>query len=273
MAEQSDIDARNSAFWDELCGSALARSAGITGDDPNALERYDATYFAFYPYLRSYVDRFEIATRRVLEIGLGYGTLGSYLISRGADYYGLDIAEGPVAMMRHRLDIAGIGPPDRVEIGTALRIPHEEGSFDFVYSIGCLHHTGDIRGSVREIRRVLRPGGHAVVMLYNRRSLRQLLAVDLPRLRARIHRSPGPSADRIRQRYDSNSAGEAAPHTDYVSRRDVKRLFGEFQRVQIDTHNFDDLYRGGKLVVPRQRVLATSVERVLGLDLYVVAQA
>lgn len=47
-------------------------------------------------------------------------------------------------------------------------------TFDYVYSIGCLHHTGDVPRSIEEVHRVLVPGGRAVVMLYNRHSLRRM---------------------------------------------------------------------------------------------------
>ena len=49
-------------------------------------------------------------------------------------------------------------------------MPFADDSFDVVYSNGVLHHTPDTAGAVREIHRVLRPGGQARVMLYHRGS-------------------------------------------------------------------------------------------------------
>ena len=48
---QTATDARNAAFWDELCGSALARQVGIEDASAESLERFDAAYMASYPYL------------------------------------------------------------------------------------------------------------------------------------------------------------------------------------------------------------------------------
>ena len=48
-------DARNAAFWDELCGSALARQVGVEDASADSLARFDAAYMASYPYLDSYV--------------------------------------------------------------------------------------------------------------------------------------------------------------------------------------------------------------------------
>src|SRR4051794_10759604 len=168
MVGQVEVDRENAAFWSELCGSGLARELGISGDEPEALERFDDHYFRFYPYLRGYVNRFDLRGRSVLEIGLGYGTLGQYIAARGAVYHGLDIAPTPVEMMRHRLRLRGTADEERVLQGSALDIPWPDETFDHVYSIGCLHHTGDRGRAVDEVRRVLRPGGVAVVMLYNR---------------------------------------------------------------------------------------------------------
>jgi len=257
---QQATDSSNAEFWDELCGSGLARSIGVTDASPSSLARFDAAYLDFYPYLRRYYASEPLEGARVLEIGLGYGTLSSELARRGCRYHGLDIARGPVQMVRERLRMIDRPADEAVVQGSALSIPHPDDGFDYVYSIGCLHHTGDLPAAVGEVRRVLRPGGKAVVMLYNRHSLRQLLAVDLRRL---LRRDPG--ASEVRATYDSDAEGNAAPHTDYVSRRDVRRLFAGFSDVRIEARNFDDTR-----VVPRTALLGNA-DRLLGLDLYIVA--
>ena len=59
--------------------------------------------------------------------------------------------------------------------------------------------------------------------------------------------------------------GEAAPHTEYVSPFQVRRLFAGFSSVEIDRRNFDSLP-----YVPRRLLLGT-VSHALGLDLYITA--
>lgn len=258
--DQETVNERNSHFWDELCGTGLARSLRISDVSAESLARFDAAYLEMYPYLAGYMPKERVAGSKVLEIGLGYGTLVAELQRRGAVYYGVDIARGPVEMARHRLELAQEKPEDRVVQGSALELPHSDNSFDCVYSIGCLHHTGDLPRAIAEVHRVLRPGGTAVVMLYNRFSLRRLRAVYLPRLWRHE-----PSGERVRRAYDANMAGQAAPHTDYVGRRQVRGLFAAFQLVSVESRNFDDLPP-----IPRARLLG-NVDRVLGTDLYVTA--
>jgi ubiquinone/menaquinone biosynthesis C-methylase UbiE len=269
---QHALDEHNQAFWNELCGSVLARALGITEITPESLARFDAAYMALYPYLVRYLEELPVEGQEVLEIGLGFGTVGQILAARAARYQGADIAAGPVAMMRDRL--RWLGRPDDAAIvqASALELPWPDETFNIVVSIGCLHHTGDLPRAVSEVHRVLASGGTAFVMLYNARSFRQLVVVRRERLRAfRARRS---AAEQVRGMYDANTAGEAAPHTDFVSRRDVRRLFGGFSNVTVDRQNFDALtptLAGRTLTVPREWLLG-NIARVAGLDLYIHAR-
>jgi ubiquinone/menaquinone biosynthesis C-methylase UbiE len=173
-------------------------------------------------------------------------------------------------MMRFRLERLGRRP--KVIQGSALDIPWGASTFDYVYSIGCLHHTGNLQRAIDEVWRVLKPAGRAIVMLYNENSWRQLVRVKLPLWRQRLQRRgsrTGP--EDVRALYDTNSAGDAAPHTDYVSRRDVRRLFARFRRVRTDVQNFDSFYLPYRhIYVPREKCL-NNIARILGLDLYITA--
>jgi SAM-dependent methyltransferase len=256
---QSAVDTQNAAFWDTLCGWNLAQDAGITGRREDDLRRFDELYLGFYPYLEHYVQA-DFGGKKVLEVGLGYGTLGQLIASRNADYYGADIAEGPVANMSRRLSWLGL-PENHAVQASVLELPFATETFDYVYSIGCLHHTGDLPRSIEEVHRVLAPGGRAVVMLYNRHSLRRMAygARGLVRREQNLD-------DEMRGLYDAHDSGEPAPHTDFVSKAEVRRLFQDFERVRIDVQNFDG-YRFGL----KREWFLSNVARVVGLDLYIAA--
>jgi SAM-dependent methyltransferase len=271
------LDRKNAEFWNELCGTGLARSLGITEPSLESLRRFDDAYLCFYPYLRHYVFPEDLKGKRVLEIGLGYGTLGQLLALQGCRYYGLDIAVNPVAMMRYRFSLLDLEGGNQVQVGSALEIPYKDASFDYVYSIGCLHHTGDLNRGIAEVHRVLKKGGQAIIMLYHRHSFRQLVHLPLLHLRNLMRQcfrstngSPGFS-QWVRAFYDKNAKGEAAPHTDYVSRAEVRRLLSAYQTVRIDCQNCDPLLLpGGRVAVSRKKLL-NNLARVAGTDLYITA--
>lgn len=266
MTRDPTVEAANAAFWNELCGTSLAISIGATGRTPDDLGCFDRAFLDFYPYLDEYLPAAGLTGAKVLEIGLGYGTLGTLLVERAASYTGVDISPGPVAMMKYRIDLAERADTCTALEASALALPFEEGHFDFVYSIGCLHHTGDLARAVSEVRRVLRPGGGAVTMLYNRWSSRRIRAA--PRQAVARFRAPQQAAIQERARYDSDQEGNVPPHTDFISVRDVRRLFRDFTSVRVDKRNIDNVARwpGG-----RSWLLSIGADRFLGLDLYVRA--
>lgn len=268
---QARIDERNVDFWDELCGTTLAQHLGIKGADAESLARFDAAYLTEYPYIEGYLPSPSASGERVLEVGLGYGTVGQLLASRGFDYSGLDISRGPVEMMRHRLRQLGVGDAEeRVQVGSVLEAPYPDESFDHVVTIGCLHHTGDIPQAVAEVKRVLRPGGRIVVMLYNKRSYRRL-RMALAELPQRIRSRDDGDDGAMRAAYDTDSGGDAAPATDFTSVREAKRLFGDCSRVKVRRENFD-YYMARKSGAPISRELLLGwPARLAGLDLYITA--
>jgi SAM-dependent methyltransferase len=270
VAGEPGLDDRNAAFWDELCGTNLARSLGITDASEQSLARFDEAYFALYPYLLGYFPRQTVQGRRLLEIGLGYGTLGEALARLGADYHGLDLAGAPVAMMRARLACVPDARPEQVVQGSALELPFEDASFDHVVSIGCLHHTGDLFGAVAECRRVLREGGRLVVMVYNRRSARRVLLGPILAVRHRLVSEAPNAEETLRYFYDGHADGERAPHTDFVSVAELRGLLSGFREVRIDRRSIDRVPLG-RFEVSRQRLMRLGLDRLVGLDLYAVA--
>ena len=265
----ADVSQRNAEFWDELCGSHMARQLGIRDASPGELARFDAAYLDLYPYLLGYFPRERVEGQQVLEVGLGYGTLTEALARMGADYHGLDIAAGPVEMARHRLASVPGARPEQVQQGSVLELPFPDASFDLVASIGCLHHTGDLFGAIQEVRRVLRPGGRLVLMVYNRRSLRRLVAAPVvggapPR--------PASADEALRARYDATTDGAAAPHTDFVTAPELRGLLHGFNDIRVERRNMDGLPIPYVAERSRSALMALRVDRLLGLDLYVTAQ-
>ena len=263
----TDIPTANAAFWNELCGSGAAEALGVTDASAAALERYDQWFFEFYPYLERHIPFDRLAGRRVLEVGLGYGSVSQRLAAAGALYHGLDIAAGPVAMVRHRLALA----QDAGEIrqGSILDCPWPDGHFDHVVAIGCYHHTGDMPRARAETRRVLRPGGGATIMVYSAYSYRRWLKWPGATARAFLAEFFGRAAPSVtaeeRAGYDADRTGAAAPETSFVSAASLKKAMRDWSAVAIARENI-----GGERLLaalPRHWLLAT-LGPWCGLDLY-----
>lgn len=261
-------NAENIEFWDELCGSTLAATLGVKDASPDSLAKFDRWFGDFYPYLDRHIPFQELKGKRVLEVGLGYGTVAQRLAEAGAQYHGLDIAAGPVAMARLRLRQAGLA--GEVRQGSILDCPWPDGHFDHVVAIGCYHHTGDIGRAIAETRRVLRPGGGATIMVYNAYSYRRWRHWTGATLRAllaeRSGRTPPPTSAAERAHYDTDTKGRAAPETVFVSERFLRRAMADWSALDIVRENFD--FQGGLArFVPRSAQLRW-LAPWCGLDLY-----
>jgi SAM-dependent methyltransferase len=268
MMDQPSTTLANSAFWSELCGTSLARSIGVTDSSRESLHRFDDWYFGLYPYLARHIDLESIAGKRVLEVGLGYGSVAQLLAQSGAVYQGLDIAAGPVGMVNLRLRQAGLsGSAVR---GDILSCPFPDASFDRVIAIGCYHHTGNLARAIDETYRVLRTGGRAMIMVYNAYSYRRWLRWPISTLSYLMWDKLGLGRARAatameRKAYDADSTGSAAPETVFVSGAHIRRLASSWRSVEICRENI-----GGELILrflPRNLLLRVAGPSV-GLDLY-----
>lgn len=265
---QSILSDANSAFWTELCGTTLARSIGVSDSSPASLERFDRWYFDFYPYLDEQIGFDSVGGQRVLEVGLGYGSVAQRLAQSGALYRGLDISAGPVAMVNHRLRQAGLAGSARQ--GDVLACPFPDESFDRVVAIGCYHHTGDLGRAIAETRRVLRPGGRATIMVYSAFSYRRWARWFGPTLSYFLWDKFGIGAWRQassaeRAAYDADSSGAAAPETVFVSAAHMRRLARDWSRITIHRRNVGAEFP--LRLIPRRYLLST-LGPLVGLDLY-----
>lgn len=171
------------AFWEARpCGDHIVGGLDerFHHDYEQFFSEYDAWRYHQEGHILACLDGIGWRDRDVLEIGLGQGADAEQLIRRGARWSGLDLTQESVDRVRTRLAIRSL-PHVALKQGSALEIPYDDESFDFVFSHGVLHHVPEIRRAQAEIHRVLRPGGLLVAMLYARRSLNYQVAIRLVR--------------------------------------------------------------------------------------------
>jgi SAM-dependent methyltransferase len=166
-------------FWQARpCGDAQVGGLweAFRGDYIKFFEQYDSFRYSREGHILRALDRFDFRGKEVLEIGLGQGADSEQLIRRGAVWSGLDLAPEAVDRVRIRAQLHNL-PLKALKVGTVLDIPFSDGSFDIVFSHGVLHHVPEIRRAQREMRRVLRPHGSLIIMLYAKNSLNYHLAI------------------------------------------------------------------------------------------------
>jgi SAM-dependent methyltransferase len=111
------------------------------------------------------LERVEVRGRRVLDVAAGRCWSTRLLAERGAECTATDIMEHPTLglgvgeRLFRRYDIAF----ERV-LCDMIRMPFAPDAFDVVWISGSLHHTLDLEATIREIARVLRPGGQLVLV-------------------------------------------------------------------------------------------------------------
>lgn len=99
-----------------------------------------------------------LAGKRVLEIGCGRGVGMEILLALGAAHAtGFDLDPKMVALAQKR--VAKYGSRARVFVGDAEAIDAAVASFDVVVDYGILHHIPNWPQALKEIARVLKPGG------------------------------------------------------------------------------------------------------------------
>lgn len=129
---------------------------------------FEASRF-FYPWVNKpfekIVDFPNLKDKKVLEIGVGNGSHAMLLAKSCKEFYGIDLTEYASKSTKKRMEVFGISNAN-IQQMNAEKLNFEDNSFDLVWSWGVIHHTADTGAVLKEIKRVLKPGGKATVMVY-----------------------------------------------------------------------------------------------------------
>jgi SAM-dependent methyltransferase len=105
--------------------------------------------------LNQYLGGNGLHQRKILDVGCGTGTMLTHLATFG-QVEGVDIDEEAIGYCQDR------GLTD-VRLGEAAKLPFEDGTYDLVTCLDVVEHLDDDTAAFREMKRVLRPGGHLLV--------------------------------------------------------------------------------------------------------------
>jgi ubiquinone/menaquinone biosynthesis C-methylase UbiE len=103
----------------------------------------------------------EIKDKKLLDAGCGTGWFSKWACDRKADVTSMDLGEGLLKRVALKCDSTRV-------VGSILEIPFEDNSFDIVVSSEVIEHTPDPKKALKELYRVLKPGGTLVLSVPNK---------------------------------------------------------------------------------------------------------
>ena len=128
------------------------------------LEEYRFDKLHYLPVL---VDFNGFVGERLLEVGCGIGTDLVRFARGGAHVTGIDLSQTAIDLAARNFALQKLAP-DELRVANGEALPYADASFDHVYGHGVVQYTSDPAQLVRECHRVLKPGGTAIFMVYNR---------------------------------------------------------------------------------------------------------
>ncbi|MDA9321720.1 class I SAM-dependent methyltransferase [Gammaproteobacteria bacterium] len=151
-------------FWNsESCGERHA-------EGNSEIERYNSqeqTRYKLEPYILNFACFNDFQNLDVLEIGVGFGADHSRIAQSGPkSLVGVDLTQRAIDNTKVRFELLGL--KSNLKTDNAENLSFEDSSFDAVYSWGVLHHSPNTEKCFEEVYRVLRPGGFAKIMVYNK---------------------------------------------------------------------------------------------------------
>lgn len=155
------------------------------GVDGNLFQVIEQRY-RMEPWLRRELRTIPNGLGKYLEVGCGQG-VDSYFICSNLnnhdDYKAIDFSTKSVERAARYLTearkIFDLKTKPVFSQGDALNLNFKDAEFDFVYSMGVIHHTPDPQQAIDEVFRVLKPKGTAKIFLYRRNSLKVGVAKSL----------------------------------------------------------------------------------------------
>ncbi|MGA1498429.1 MAG: glycosyltransferase [Steroidobacteraceae bacterium] len=169
---QANPRASARAYWDQRVQD-LHLSDQPAGT-PGFIAAHDAYRHGKAAYLGSLLEYPRWRGCAVLDVGCGIGLDLIRFAQAGASVAGVDLSTTAVDITRRNCAAAGV-KADILQ-GDAACLPFKDGSFDLVVAYALTSFVPDPRAVSSELLRVLKPGGTAILMAYNRLSWMGLLA-------------------------------------------------------------------------------------------------
>ena len=183
----------------------------------------DEYRFSKLKYLPKLIDFNRFKNKNLLEVGCGVGIDLVRFAKAGAIVTGIDLSKSAILLAIQNFSQQGYAADLRTMNGEATEF--QDNTFDTVYAFSVLQYTSNANKMVSEIYRILKPGGEAILMVYNRNSWLYFLS--------KLTRIPIENED--------------APVLKMFSRQEFQKLLAPFEQLYIITDRFPvqtQLHRG-----------------------------
>lgn len=161
---RDELIAEIRSYWNEHIHDLAITTHPI--GTPGFFEQLHTYRFDKLDYLPKVVNFDKYRGQKLLEIGCGVGLDLAHFVQAGAIAVGVDLSEQAIDLARQNFAYQALKADFEVMDGE--RLEYADGSFDVVYAHGVLQYTADPAKMIGEIVRVLRPGGEAILMVYNK---------------------------------------------------------------------------------------------------------
>ncbi len=223
--------ARNPMTYGQTHGQTAFDDGSYEMGTREFFERIDEQFYSWNQPLHSHkpFDKLfpfeKYRGKKVLEIGCGLGCMLMNWAQNGADCTGVDLNPTSIEQTKKRFELSELKADIRLE--DANHLPFEDNAFDYVWSWGVLHHSPNLELSIKELFRVLKPGGGFGIMLYNRKSLYQWYMTNY--VEGFLHReSKFLTPLELNSRYGDGHRQEGNPHTWPVTKQEGLALLSPF---------------------------------------------
>jgi ubiquinone/menaquinone biosynthesis C-methylase UbiE len=232
-------------FWGEGWTSRLSEHGFLYEFEEDRLLEYLDAYVDEFSPVRSNrtqglfsneVDFDSLHGKLGVNIGCGTGIEALTLMCHGkASVIAIDITKEARTNTNRLISKMGEGIALQ---GDARYLPIADGSVDFVYSSGVLHHSPDIGRSVNEIYRILKPGGIAYIGLYSSRSVSFQKVIFKGLLRMKWSKEKLTNHLNAETEPAWRTGDVVNPLTQLYSKKDSDELFSRFSIVTSRYGNF-----------------------------------
>lgn len=213
-------------FWTKNVPGLEVASKNYNLEQKEFYIEADSLRYKYDAYIIPLIDSFSKRGNLILEIGCGLGSDSRYIAQKGVDIVSLDLSPKNVYLTTKGMQLFGL--KGVCICADAEKLPFRDNFFDVVYSFGVLHHSPNTQIAINEIRRVLKPKGECIIMLYHKgyAYYALLLRYGWKSFLCRY------SKERLMNNYDHT------PLSKLYSKKEIFELFCHFTDIEIEITTF-----------------------------------